>query len=186
MSQISKLAQVYGRHISASWQRTLAGAQRVMIVVYPKERERMLRARIDEFEYATTKADHGWICVDATRWFAEWMAMDEYAEAYFEEPELLDMKLDAEFREEAVSRLRDVLATADDNTVVALYGVASLYGFLRVSQLLAAVEASIQGRLLVLFPGTKNDNNYRLLDARDGWNYLAQAITLHEKWVLYP
>jgi histidinol-phosphate phosphatase family protein len=38
---------------------------------------------------------------------------------------------------------------------------------------------SIHGRLLVLFPGTKNENNYRLLDARDGWNYLANGITLH-------
>jgi len=35
--------------------------------------------------------------------------------------------------------------------------------------------------LLVFFPGTKNDNNYRLLDARDGWNYLAQGITLHDE-----
>ena len=67
--------------------------------------------------------------------------------------------------------------------VVALLGIASLYGFLSVSELIRAVESSIRGRLLVFFPGTKNDNNYRLLDARDGWNYLAQPITLHEAWV---
>ena len=59
-------------------------------------------------------------------------------------------------------------------------GVASLYGFMRVSELIRSVEPSIHGRLLiVLFPGTKNENNYRLLDARDGWNYLANSITLH-------
>ena len=33
------------------------------------------------------------------------------------------------------------------------------------------------GRLLVFFPGEVEGNNYRLLDARDGWNYLATPIT---------
>ena len=56
-------------------------------------------------------------------------------------------------------------------------------GFLRVSELIQSVEPSIRGRLVVFFPGTKNDNNYRLLDARDGWSYLAQPITLHDAWV---
>jgi hypothetical protein len=31
--------------------------------------------------------------------------------------------------------------------------------------------------LLVFFPGQFDNNNYRLLDARDGWNYLAVPIT---------
>ena len=79
----------------------------------------------------------------------------------------------------ATRRLRAELETADDNTVVALLGVASLYGFLLVSGLIRSVEPSIHGRMLILFPGTKNENNYRLLDARDGWNYLANSITLH-------
>ena len=39
------------------------------------------------------------------------------------------------------------------------------------------VEGDIQGRLLVFFPGVYEQNNYRLLDARDGWNYLAVPIT---------
>ena len=33
--------------------------------------------------------------------------------------------------------------------------------------------------LVVFFPGQKDDNNYRLLDARDGWNYMAVGITRH-------
>ena len=36
-----------------------------------------------------------------------------------------------------------------------------------------------RNRLVVFFPGSKDGTNYRLLNARDGWNYLAQAITLH-------
>ncbi len=183
MNQISKLAGIYERHVSAPWRRTMAGAQRVMIVVYAKERERALRYRIKEFEQATRNAGHGWAEADATRWFAEWMASDEYRDAYFEGPELLGMKLAGEFRDEAAGRLRAVLEEADENTVVALVGTASLYGFLRVSELIQSVEPSIRGRLAVFFPGTKNDDNYRLLDARDGWSYLAQPITLHEAWV---
>ena len=37
----------------------------------------------------------------------------------------------------------------------------------------------IRGRLALFFPGDVDNNNYRLLDARDGWNYLAIPITLH-------
>ena len=183
MNQITKLAANYQRHVSVPWQRTMAGAQRVMIVVYAKERERALRYHINEFEEATRNAGHNWILADASRWFAEWMAADDYKEAYFENPELLDMKLAGEFKDEAAARLREILEAADENTVVALLGTATLYGFLRVSELIQSVEPSIRGRLAVFFPGTKNDSNYRLLDARDGWSYLAQPITLHEAWV---
>ena len=142
-----------------------------------------LRHRIGEFEEATRSAGHDWELVDATGWFAEWMAADDYRDAYFEDPELLGMKLEGEFRDAVARRLSAALETAGDNTVVGLLGAASLYGFLRVSELIQSVEPSIRGRLAVFFPGTKNDNNYRLLDARDGWSYLAQPITLHEAWV---
>ena len=109
MNQITKLAANYRRHVSVPWQRTMAGAQRVMIVVYAKERERALRYRINEFEEATRNAGHNWILADASRWFAEWMAADDYKEAYFENPELLDMKLAGEFKDEAATRLREIL-----------------------------------------------------------------------------
>jgi hypothetical protein len=180
MGRVEELARTYRRHVEAPWQRTLAGSQRVMLLVYEKELERTLRARVGEFEQATRQSDHEWKVVDCTRWFAAWMAGDDYRQAYFEDPRLLGMKLEAEFREEAARRLAAELEAARENTVVALLGVASLYGFLRVSELIRAVETSIRGRLLVFFPGTKNENNYRLLDARDGWNYLAQGITLHD------
>lgn len=181
MGKIEDLASVYERHVCAPWQSSLAGAQRVMMVVYDKELERTLRARVGEYEQVTRRSGHDWKLVDSTRWFAEWMAADEYRDAYFEDPELLGMKLAGEFRPFVTERFSKELEFADDNTVVALLGVASLYGFLRVSELIRSVEQSIHGRLLVFFPGTKNDNNYRLLDARDGWNYLAQGITLHDE-----
>ena len=63
--------------------------------------------------------------------------------------------------------------------MVAVTGAASMYGFLRISELIRDVEQAVPGRLLVFFPGSKDGSNYRLLDARDGWNYLANGITLH-------
>ena len=50
-----------------------------------------------------------------------------------------------------------------------------------MSNVIRAAESAIQGRLVVFFPGTVRGTNYRLLDARDGWNYLAQAITLDDR-----
>ena len=105
----------------------------------------------------------------------------EYRESYFEEPELLDGVLDQEFRNAASARLERALKGAGERTVVGLVGVASLYGFVRVSKLIHDVERTIEGRLAIFFPGSKDGNNYRLLDAPDGWNYLAQPITL-ERW----
>ncbi len=153
------------------------------MVVYPKERERHLRALIGEFEQATRAENHGWVVADATGWFADWMGSHEYRDAYFEEPDLLEGALASEFRDFAIERLGKVLDSAEENAVVALVGAGSLYSFVRVSDLLFSVESRIRGRLAVFFPGTKNENNYRLLDARDGWSYLAQPITLHEEWI---
>lgn len=179
MGKIEELAAAYEEHIGAPWQRTLAGAQRVTIVVYDKELERTLRARVDEFAQATVRAGHGWKVVDSTTWFATWMSQDEYRDAYFDDPGLIGMKLEGEFRQDVFQKLMAELESGNENTVVALLGVASLYGFVRVSELVHAIEQSIRGRLVVFFPGSKNESNYRLLDARDGWNYLAQSVVLH-------
>jgi len=178
VGKVEDLAELYGRHIAVPWQRTMAGAQRVLMVVYEKEIERALRARIGEFEQRTRGAGHGWAEHDCTRAFADWMAQDDYREAYFEHPRDLAMKIEGEFVEAVVGPLRTQLRNCGDNDVVALTGVGCLYGFAHVSQVIRAVEADIHGRLVIFFPGTKDGNNYRLLDARDGWNYLAASIAL--------
>lgn len=181
MGKIEALALEYKNTIAMPWQRTLSGAQRVMMVVYEKEYERWLRIRLGEFENATHASGHGWTLVDCTRWFAEWMAREEYKDSFFAEPELLGLKLEEDFPNHCIARLREALEAADETGVVAVMGVGSLYGFgsFRISTLIHRVEPFIRGRLLVFFPGTKVENNYRLLDARDGWNYLSQAITHH-------
>jgi hypothetical protein len=181
MGKIEELADRYGQHISTPWQRTVAGAQRVIMVVYDKELERTLRARKQLFELETQKGFHEWFEVDVTRSFAEWMAADEYRDAYFESPQDLSLKLEAEFADAVAERIRLELTRSDvtESSVVAVFGVGSLFGFTWVSRVLKLVEGDIKGRLVVFFPGSYDHNNYRLLDARDGWNYLAVPITLH-------
>jgi hypothetical protein len=181
MGRIDELATRYRGHISAPWQRNLAGDQKAIFVVYPKTDERKLRARLELFEMATTRTGHGWRSVDMTEAFARWMANTDYRDVYFEEPETLAMKLRSNFVQYAAELLRQALTAegADEDTVVAVQGIACLFGFTRVSLMLKEVVKDIRGRLVVFFPGEYEDNNYRLLDARDGWNYLAVPITLH-------
>ncbi len=183
MSRVEDLAEKYGRHIATPWQRTVAGAQRVVIVVYDKELERTLRARKLAFENATQQAGHEWVEVDVSDAFAKWMTAEEYRDAYFESPEDLQIKLDAEFLGHVAETIRETFRRPEVNesTVVALFGVGSLFGFTRVSQVIKMVEGDIRGRLAVFFPGHFEHNNYRLLDARDGWNYLAVPVTLYSE-----
>ena len=179
MARIDELAEQYERHIAAPWQRNLAGAQRIIFVVYPKEDERRMQTKLKEFEHRTKGAGHGWREVDLTNVFAEWMAAEEYREEYFNHPEDLALKFDSEFAEACAARLQAALTAEDvnDATVLAVHGVAGLYGFTRLHFVLQKIEGLTRGRLVVFFPGSYDQNAYRLLDARDGWNYLATPIT---------
>lgn len=181
MGKIEELAEKYSRHISLPWQQTISGAQRIIILIYDKELERTLRARKNAFENATTEAGHKWFEVDITNAFASWIAADDYREAYFEAPEDLRLKLEAEFAQHVADQISTCLAMpeADASSVVAVFGSGSLFGLTRVSQVLKLIEHRIKGRVVVFFPGQFEDNNYRLLDARDGWNYMAIPISLH-------
>lgn len=102
-----------------------------------------------------------------------------YRESYFQSPEKIKLKLDNAFLQFVSDRIKEVLAQASANDVVAILGTGSLFGFVRLSDVIKQVERDIQGRLVVFFPGQKDGNNYRLLDARDGWNYMAVGINRH-------
>jgi hypothetical protein len=182
MNRIDLLKKNYQRLCEHSWDRNVSGAQRVWLAVYDKEDERKLRLRLGLFEEATHHTGHKWVAIDLTDEFANWMCgpgNDSYAESYFESPESLDNAVLADMMAAVVTRIRSAMTTLPDpdNTVVVLYGVASLFGFLKISEILPKVEGDVKGRLLVFFPGVYEQNNYRLLDARDGWNYLAFPIT---------
>lgn len=175
-SRIARLIESYQRHIELPWQPGLAGIQKVIFVVYEKSEELRIRYQVQEFEIATKSAGHEWLQVDITDDFAHWMTGQEYREGYFESPEDLQDIL-ADFTATVVAKLKAVLAAADENTVVAIQGVASLYGFSHTSEVVNAIANTIPGRLLVFFPGEYHQNNYRLMDARPGWNYQAVPIT---------
>jgi len=182
MNRIELLKKNYQKFCENHWDRNVSGAQRVWLAVYDKEDERKLRIRLGLFEEATHHAGRKWVAIELTDVFANWMCGPDnadYAESYFESIDSLDSAKLGEFMESLVARIRSELSSLSDpeNTVLALYGVASLFGFLKISEFLPKVEGDVKGRLLVLFPGVYEQNNYRLLDARDGWNYLAYPIT---------
>jgi len=179
MSYVEDLVTAYARTVSLKWHSNTPRPERVWMVIYPPEQERRVRLHIRDFATATESAGHQWQVVDITSSFETWMSQNEYRDSYFEDPELLDPAL-LDFFDELVRSVHEQLERADDRTVVALLGAGSLYGLgdqLKVSALLDAVNDSISGRLLVFFPGQHEGNNYRLLGARDGWNYLAVPIS---------
>ena len=186
MGQIERLIQNYDTRVSLPWEQNLAGPQRVWFAVCNKAEERRLRKRLDEFEISTRRAKHGWAKLDLTDSFANWLSTsdEDHRFGYFTNPEHLEegsSGLD-DFKEAIVQQVNDVLTSpaADESAVVAICGVASLFGFMKTSELVSRVESAIRGRLLVFFPGEHEGNTYRFLDARDGLSYLAVPITSDE------
>ena len=177
MSEIENLLRDYEQYVKLPWDPQLAGAQRVWFARYDPAQERRLRLRIGAFQTATTDAGHKWHLVDITDAFAEWMTEHEYKEAYFEQPKDMEMAL-VDFSDAVAKQVRQTLnqPDVDENTVVALLGLASLFGLARVADLIAKVDFEIPGRLLAFFPGQRDGANWRLLNARDGWNYHAVPI----------
>ena len=180
MSYVDELLAEYRKHVGWPWPDNLAPPQRVWMAVYPPEHERRLRLHLPAFKTATNEQQHSWALIDITTSFETWMASHEYRDEYFDDPDLLETALPAFFGH-LVRQVRDHLSThSDPEGVVALLGAGALFGLgdvVKVSALLNEVNDTIAGRLLVFFPGEHQGNSYRLLDARDGWNYLAIPIT---------
>jgi len=181
-SKVTKLVSVYRQHLTVPWQAGLAAIQRVIFAVYDKADELRLRANVGEFELTTQQAGKQWLLLDVTNAFPDWMAAQEYRDAYFESPEDLAGYHAGELTEFVVdlnAQLKArIIAEAGPETIVAVLGVGTLFGLERVSSLVEGIKEAVQGRLLVFFPGEYHPENhtYRLLDARDGWNYLAVPL----------
>jgi hypothetical protein len=146
--------------------------------VYGENEELRLRSKIDEFEIITKQAGHGWVVYDLTDTFANWFAGQRYVQSYFEKPHLISTLI-PKYLEYIVQGFQRILEAGDidENCVVALKGVGSLFGFLKVKEVVDILAPMVKGRLLIFFPGSYEGNNYRLLDGYDGWNYLAVPIT---------
>ncbi len=127
------------------------GAAEIWFALYTPADERRLRARLGAFEVATIKAGHGWAGYDLTDEFAVWLAGYPYRNRFFQSPQFLTNDALKAFDRYLAERLRATLTASevDEHTVVAVWGVASLFGLTRVSRLLEATSEQICGRLLI-------------------------------------
>jgi hypothetical protein len=184
MNRIDQLVENYRNHIRMPLRPGLAASQRVWFAVYPAADERRLINRVDEFEILTKDAGHPWVHVDFKGQFASWLAsLDESERSeWFKNSSDIELYAKSEWKDFLTSFFTSTVANTPEpnRTVFALTGLMDLYDFLHVSELIEALEPVCAGFLLVFFPGEKEGNTYRFLDARTGWNYLAVPI-LSEK-----
>jgi hypothetical protein len=182
ISKIDRLANAFAGHVSIGWPASSSGAQRVIMVVYDPADERALRRKLDLFAHGAREAGKTWMSLDLTSAVAEWIAGHRYREVYFEEPEELVATGESRIAAELAKMILVHLSREDHgpNAILAIHGLASLYGFASVSEVLSQVEHAIRGRLLVFFPGRVQEGRYRLLDARESWDYHAVPITLDD------
>jgi hypothetical protein len=176
MSAIDEACRAYERHLKEAWAVQLSGPERVWMLTYRPDTERRVRQRLPMFRTATEAAGRIWQLIDVTTTFERWLDSHEYRNEYLSSPDALYFGALDDFVDQLVHEVTNQLGEADGSTVSVLLGAASLFGLVRLSRLLNAVANSIPGRMLVLFPGSRDVNNYRLLDGYDGWNYLAVPI----------
>jgi hypothetical protein len=185
MSKIDQLAAVFRDHIGVGWPAGSSGAQRVIMLVYDPNDERTLRNNFALFAQAAQTHEYAWHSVDLTSAFADWLGAHRYREEYFNEPDMLLAGANERFVKYAADVVLQVLKRPQHTAreIVGLTGAASVFGIASLSDILARVEYAIKGRLAVFFPGRSRDGRYRLLDARDGWDYHAVAIQVESSGV---
>jgi hypothetical protein len=179
-SKIDQLLSLTEQMFKEPWTDRLAGSERVCFLVFDPSEIRKVDFRLAEFEMAAKMAGRKWVSVSLQSFFPEWMAAHEYRDAYFEDPESLVDQLETEFKDFAINKLVQAIAAGqpDDTTVIAIRDVTAIFGFQRLSDILNGASHAFRGRVLVFFPGEYDKNHYRLLNARDGWSYLARPISL--------
>lgn len=179
-TRIDLLIDAYTKVVKEPWSSALSGQERIWFLVYDPAEQRKIDLQLDEFETVAIRAGKKWRSISFKKCFPSWMANHEYKEDYFGNPEYIVDQLEAEFIPHSIQFLKDELKKIeqDESTLIALKDVSALFGFARLSEILKSCDKDFKGRLLIFFPGEFEQNHYRLLDARDGWDYLARPITL--------
>ena len=108
--------------------------------------------------------------------FPQWMSNEEYRESYFEDPADLKLKLDTAFMDYVSKHLRGVLTNeqATEQSVVAVVGGASLYGFLHISELIDKVAGKVLAHKPTLAINAKDEAELRravALEAAGGYEF---------------
>jgi Domain of unknown function (DUF1788) len=163
------------RQLALPWRDDLAPEYRVWMLHYDPALERRIRGRMAEFETIARRHGKGWFAVDVAALVAPWFAAHPLFEGLVEQPDELPGLL-PEFAAHVGETVRRQLGAMGPNGILALVGAGALFGLIRVSTLIESIAPAIPGRLLVFFPGRYKGGSYRLLDARDGWNYRATPI----------
>ena len=178
-TRIESLIEAYIKVVKEPWASTLSGQERIWFLVYDPAEQRKIDLHIGEFETAAIRAGKKWKTISLKQCFPSWMASHEYKVDYFINPEYIVDQLEAAFIPYAIQFLKNELTKIDpdEHTIIALKDVSALFGFARLSEILKSCDKYFKGRLLIFFPGEFEQNHYRLLDARDGWDYLARPIT---------
>jgi len=186
MSRLDQLEESYRRHVAIPLVPGRPLAQRIWFLVYAPEDERRLQNRLTEFEIATTDAGLHWREIDLDGSYAAWIDAaygddeDERRSVLFDR-EMAEDYANPGFRDFLVEKIRATIAAVPedevDSTVFAVHGLMELYDFIHVSEVMEEMGREIRGVLLLFFPGARQGNSYRFLEARDGWDYLATPIT---------
>ena len=178
-SKVDSLLEAFEQVLTEPWTQTLSGQERIWFLVHDPADQRKIELRLGDFEAATVSAGKRWLPISLKKCFSDWMSSHEYRDEYFADPEVLADQLEVEFKPFVVDYIGSEIqkAGADENTIIVVTDVAAIFGFARLSNIISTAADHVKGRMLVLFPGEFNKNQYRLLDARDGWSYLARPIT---------
>lgn len=178
MSKIQDLLDNYRNYISLPWRQSAAD-QRTIFCVYEPDDEMQIRYHMKEFQIDTEQANHKWIEFDMTNIFENWLGSQKYAKRYFGMPNALS-PMPASFTKDIKNEFLEAISEANENTVIAIYGISSVYGFVTINDFIRDLSEMTPSRLLVFFPGTYSKSpqpNYKFLNAYDGWDYLATPIT---------
>ena len=180
MNEIQRLLKNYSNYIRLPWADNLSSSEAVWFAIYPPEQERQLHLYLDEFAIETQKAEKIWQSIDLSQSFTQWLEREDAEErdSLFQNPKDLSYFAQEDFPEFLSDLVKEAFASAEspENTVFALHGLMNLYDHAQISALMTELEENIPGRLLLFFPGSKEENAYRFINARKGWDYLAVAI----------
>jgi hypothetical protein len=178
MSKVEQLVKKFEGIINEPWPVGLSGAEKVWFLIFDPAELRKVHFKLSEFEMATKNAKRDWLMISLNNHFSKWLSQHDYKDSFFKEPEYISDALQDEFKDFIMEDISKQLKESTENTLVVLKDAAAIFGFIKLSDIVQEISKKIDGRLMVLFPGEFTNNQYRLMDARDGWDYLARPITL--------
>ena len=177
MTYVERLTTALQQQLRHPWTPDRSGGERVWFLVFDPDKLRTVLASKAEFQHVTEAAHRRWVEFDVSERFGQWMAAHRYAKQYFARPNRASTLPDdfAAWLQDEIRRFITAEAV-DDRTLLVLTGTEALFGINKLSHITRLIEDAVPGRLLVFFPGTFSEPQYRFLDASDGWNYLAVPI----------